>query len=339
MTGIRALAHRLNLSIGTVSRALNGKPGVNSETRKRIMEMAQATGYVPNAAGSNLRKGRTNTIGLVIGTGSASLGSEKFFLAISDAMQEVLTDHGIDLALLPVHGAMDPVAYLRRMLQRGVMDGVILTGTEVIDERIALLAMSPLPFMTLGRSSIPGDHLWIDIDFEQGARKAVTRLADLGHRRIAVCVPDGKLNFSQLYRDSWRQTMEENGLPATDDLSFAGSNREDGGAEVAARLLALPDRPTAIIICSEPMISGFCGGLMAVGLRPGTDLSIIGLRQSPLLRHLRPPISCFDLCLTTLGYDLAHFMLALTYGINADPMPQSKLVPMTYVETASVQQI
>ena len=339
MTGIRVLARRLNMSIGTVSRALNGKPGVNAETRKRVIAMAQATGYVPNAAGSNLRKGRTQTIGLMIRTGPTSLGAEKFFLAVSDAMQEVLAGHNIDLALLPIHGAMDPVAYLRRMLQRGAMDGLILTSTEIDDERIALLAASSLPFMTLGRSSTPGDYMWMDLDFEQGARKAVTRLAELGHRRIAVCVPEGKLNLSQLYRETWRQTMAENGLPASDDISFSGSSCEDGGAEVAARLLALPDRPTAIIMCSEPMISGFCGGLMAANLRPGTDLSIIGLRQSSLLRHLKPPISCFELCLTTLGRDLANAMLALTYRINADPMPTSRLIPMTYVETASVQQI
>ncbi|WFE77110.1 LacI family DNA-binding transcriptional regulator [Roseinatronobacter sp. S2] len=339
MTGIRALADRLNISIGTVSRALNDKPGVNPETRARVLKMAQEIGYVANAAGRNLRKGRTNTIGLMIGTGPTALGGDNFFMAVTDAMQRVLLEDGIDLVLLPVHRAMDPVAFLHRTLQRGLLDGVILTATQVDDPRIALMARSSLPFMTLGRSRTPGKYLWMDLDFEEGARHSVMRLAELGHRRIAVCVPTGNSNLAQLYCDSWRATMGALGLPVTDDLSFVDDGSEDGGARVAARLLAQENRPTAILMCSEPMTSGFYGGLLGAGVRPGADVSVVGFRQSPLLRHLAPPITCFDMCLKTLGQDMASAILTLTYGAEGQAPPTSGLVAMDYVETPSVQAI
>lgn len=339
MTGIRALADRLNISIGTVSRALNDKPGVNPETRERVLKMAQETGYVANAAGRNLRKGRSNTIGLTIGTGPTIMAGDNFFMALADAMQRVVLDEGVDLVLLPCHSAMDELAFLRRTLQRGSLDGIILTATRVHDPRIALLEGAHLPFMTLGRSQTPGDYLWMDLDFEHGAQHAVARLAELGHRRIAIGVPAGDSNLAQIYRASWHEQMAALDLPVTPDLQFEDDGTEVGGARVAARLLAQPDRPTAMLMCSEPMISGFYGGLLGAGLRPGADISVIGFRQSPLLRHLAPPISCFDMDVEELGRKMATAILGLALGTDKFGAAVSGICPMQYVETASVQAV
>lgn len=339
MPGIKALAERLNISIGTVSRALNDKPGVNAETRARVMQMAQEIGYVANAAGRNLRRGRTNTVGLIVGTGPTALAGDNFFSELVDEMQAALLDVGIDLVVLPVHSAMDSMAFLRRTLQRGTLDGIVLTATQVDDPRITMMEAASMPYMTLGRSRTSGDYVWIDLNFEEGARQAVTRLAELGHRRIAVCVPKEGVNFARIYRDSWHDTMTALGLPATDDLCFAEDGSEDGGARVAARLLALDDRPTAMVMCAEPMISGFYGGLQAAGLHPGDDVSVIAFRQSPLMRHLSPPISCFDMSIKSLGRDVANTIFTLTYDRETETPPQSHLLPMTYVESHSVQQL
>ena len=337
MTGIRALADELNVSIGTVSRALNNRPGVNPETRARVLEMALQTGYVANAAGRNLRKGMTQTIGLMIGTGhGATAGGDNFFMAVTDSMQKVMQTEGVDLILLPCHSGMDPLDFLRRTLTRGTLDGIILTATRRDDPRIALLLDAQLPFMTLGRSATPGDFLWMDLDFEGAARQSVARLAELGHTRIAVGIPAGDANLSYLYRDGWRRAMTDLGLPQGDDLIFAEDGTEAGGASVAARVIAAPNRPTAMLMCSEPMISGFYGGLINNGLRPGPAISVIGFRQSPLLRHLAPPISCFDVDLDLLGQRMAKAILTLVYKADA-PAPAPAICPITYIETTSIQ--
>lgn len=337
MTGIKALAERLNVSIGTVSRALNDRPGVNPKTRQRVLQMAQETGYVANAAGRNLRRGQSSTIGLTVRTGPSAMEGDNFFMALTDAMQRVMQEAGVDMILLPCHGEMDELSFIHRTLQRGSLDGIILTATLVNDPRIALLEGAHLPFMTLGRSATPGNYLWMDLDFEGGARQSVARLAQLGHRRIAVCIPSGAANLAHLYRANWQSEMEALGIPVTPDLQFADEGTEAGGARVAARLLSQPDPPTAIIICSEPMVSGFYGGLLGAGVRPGPDISVIGFRQSPLLRHLAPPISCFDINLEELGKKVAGAILGLVLGGERFGVATSGLCPMTYVETPSVQ--
>ena len=90
MVGIKRLAEHLNISIGTVSRALNGRPDVNDETRKRVLEAAAELGYVANQSGRNLRQGNTNAIGFMIESGVDTAGnSDNFFLGVFDGVRKV----------------------------------------------------------------------------------------------------------------------------------------------------------------------------------------------------------------------------------------------------------
>ena len=98
MKGIRQLAEHLDISIGTVSRALNGKPDVNEETRRRVLEAAEQLGYVANQAGRSLRKGATGIIGFMMQTGHDITGQgDTFFMRVFDGMQTVLARHKLDL--------------------------------------------------------------------------------------------------------------------------------------------------------------------------------------------------------------------------------------------------
>ena len=91
MQGIRRLAQHLDISIGTVSRALNGRPDVNEQTRQRVLEAAATLGYVPNQSGRALRKGTTGIVGFMIETDTKiSVDGDSFFLSVFDGVQSVL---------------------------------------------------------------------------------------------------------------------------------------------------------------------------------------------------------------------------------------------------------
>src|SRR5690606_39595564 len=88
----------LNISIGTVSRALNGKPDVSAKTRQRVLEAAEALGYVANQSGRSLRQGVTNVVGLMTGsTPESAENSDNFFIGLTDGLQSVLSQHNLDL--------------------------------------------------------------------------------------------------------------------------------------------------------------------------------------------------------------------------------------------------
>jgi DNA-binding LacI/PurR family transcriptional regulator len=129
--GIRWLAERLEVSIGTVSRALNDRPGVHPDTKARVLRAASEWGYVANAPARSLRRGTTSTIGLVIETDNAAAREgDNFFLAIADAMQDVLARKGYDLVLLPTRRSGQPLDMLQHIVRRGTVDALILTATR-----------------------------------------------------------------------------------------------------------------------------------------------------------------------------------------------------------------
>lgn len=336
MSGIRRLADQLDISIGTVSRALNNRPGVNPETREKVLRLAREIGYVANASGRNLRSGSTNTVGVVIETGrQATAGGDNFFMALVDGMQEVLTEQGFDLVLLPCRRAADPVDFLQRTVSRGIVDAVLITATRRHDPRIELLQKSRLPFLTLGRSETPGDYPWVDLDFEGAARTSVRHLASTGHQRIATVIPESDVNLAKVYQEAWSAALQAEGLEVVENRIVPTEVSENGGMAAAQRLLQLSPRPDAITLCSEQLAIGLYNGLMAGGIEPGRDISVIGFRDNPQLRFLHPPLASFSLDVAALGNFVGEELLSIIRGPEGSEMRRT-VWPLEFVPKESV---
>lgn len=214
MKGIRRLAQHLDISIGTVSRALNGRPDVNEETRRRVLEAAERLGYVANQSGRSLRQGTTNIIGFMMQTGTEITGQgDTFFMSVFDGVQAVFARHKLDLVALLCSSEEDPTDYLRRVVARGFADGLILSATRRHDPRIEFLAERNIPFVTLGRSLTDAGRPWLDLDFEGMAQIAIDRLVARGHRRIAVTRPHDDANLGYVFVDRCREALAAHGLP------------------------------------------------------------------------------------------------------------------------------
>ncbi|MCF1460706.1 LacI family DNA-binding transcriptional regulator [Agrobacterium vitis] len=311
MKGIHQLAKHLDISIGTVSRALNGRPDVNAETRRRVLEAAEELGYVANQSGRSLRKGTTNVIGLMIESGKDNVdNSDNFFFGVMDGLQTVFARHNLDLVLLPCPADEDPLEYLQRMVARRLVDAMIISATQRVDKRIDLLIKTKIPFVTLGRSTSGGSHTWIDLDFAGVADSAVDRLVSKGHRRIAIAAPCTDINLGTVFTDAYRSALERNGLAFDPALVLRAKSSESGGYSVGSELLALDPRPTAIILIYELMAIGLYRRLAEAGVIPGQDMAVIGFREAPRARFLQPALTCYRLSLEDLGVELAETLLA-----------------------------
>lgn len=337
MIDIRGLATHLNISIGTVSRALNNRPGVNPETRARVLQAAVDLGYVANQSGRSLRRGATNTIGFVIETGHpANQAGDNFFYILTDAMHGALAEAGYDLVILPCHSADDPVEFLARVIARGTVDALVLTATRRQDARIALLAKSAMPFMTLGRSQTPGPYPWIDLDFEGAARRSVAELVARGHRRIALALPGNDAALGQHFHAGYLQGLAEAGLAPDERLILRVAASEDGGFDFGRQIAAIEPRPTAAMLCSESNTVGLYGALAEAGLKIGPEISVIVFRENPQLRFLQPSPACFRMALPDLGRAMARTVLALL-GEEAEAARQAHILwPVEYVAGPSV---
>ena len=333
MKGIKQLAEHLDISIGTVSRALNGKPDVNPATRKRVLEAAENFGYVPNQSGRSLRSGATNTIGFMIElSAGANAASDDFFMGVFDGVQAVLSRHELDLVILPCPAAQDPVDYIKRIVGRGLVDGLILSATMKNDARFDFLRNAGVPFIALGRSDSANDMRWIDLDIEGVARHAIDRLAAHGHKRIAAAVLADKINFGHLYLDSYQKALLSNGLPWDPGLVYWQQQIIDDGYSLAGRIAETDDPPTAIILSTEVLAPGLYRGLLERGIKPGEDIAIIGFRDNPRTRYLTPSLTCYSFSLGELGQALAETLLSgmPAHAQNYPGHAESRIWKMTF---------
>ncbi len=341
MNGIRRLARDLNISIGTVSRALNGKPDVSEETRKRVLEAAAAIGYVPNQAGRSLRQGKTGVIGFMMQSGSEITGDgDVFFMSVFDGVQTVCARHQLDLVVLLCSSEEDPDAYLQRVVARGSVDGLIISATKRHDHRIEYLAERNIPFIALGRSLTEAGHPWLDLDFEGMAQTGVDRLVQKGHRRIGVFAPLDDTNLGFVFVDSYRAALERHGIAFDPDLVFRAYPNDRGGHEIGERVAAMPEdkRPTGFVLTNEMLTVGLYRGLYDCGIKPGADIAIIG-RHSTNSQYLNPKLTCFYLSLRDLGIELAEGLLA-TMPAYAAHYPHGvirRVVPLPLIDGGSDQ--
>ncbi len=310
MKGIRRLADHLDISIGTVSRALNGRPDVSDATRKRVLEAAANLGYVANQSGRALRKGTTSIIGFMIETGAkTAVDGDTFFLSVFDGVQTVLARHQLELVALLCGSEEDPHEYLRRIVGRGFVDGVIISATQRHDRRIDLLADHRIPFIALGRSLTDRGQPWYDLDFEAIVRVAVDRLFSKGHRRIALAAPLDQINLGYVLVENYRRELTAHGIDFDPTLVLRSGPDQAGGYDLAQQLLRAKERPTAILLASEVPSVGLYRGLIEAGVRPGRDIAVIG-RDSLHARFLSPTLTSFTTSLRDLGIALAEALLS-----------------------------
>lgn len=307
---IRELAQHLNISIGTVSRALNGRRYVDPETRKRVLAAAAEFGYSPNLAGRSLRQGTSGMVAMMLPVSSGVEVASTIFMIVLEGLRRYFTAQKIDLlVLLCDSDLVKDFAYLRRVVERGLVDGMIIADIEQFDPRITYLLEKRLPFVAYGRSETPGDYSWVDFDLGGGAERGVQRLLDLGHRRIALVVPAKALNYTFVIERAYRTGLERNGIAVEPELILHFDASDQDGRDAADAVLALPERPTAMLFANEKTVIGFYHRLAEVGMVPGRDLSLIAVIPEPAGRFLIPRPTCAQSDLQGLGERIGEALL------------------------------
>lgn len=308
---IRDLARHLNISIGTVSRALNSRAGVSAETRQRVLEAAAKLNYAPNQSGRSLRKGNTHAIAFLLQPhpGDHQYG-EPFFVPFMKGLQAGFAARNLELIAVIDQPGGDQ-GRLRRIVEARWADAVILAWTRRLDPRIEYLAEVGFPFATLGRSRSGGNsYPSLDLNFVGAGEKAVDRLAGLGHSQIALISPPTDLNFAHLFHQGYRRGLKRNGFALDTKLIATGEVSEAGGHTATREILARGGAPSAILYNNDAMALGGCRALRDLGLKPGSDVAVIVIVASPFCGYLSPALTGFSVSLEPLGRRLADMLLA-----------------------------
>jgi LacI family transcriptional regulator len=331
VSSLRQLASTLDLSITTVSRALDGYPDVAAATRKRVIDAAKAANYRPHAAARRLRLGSAETVTMVI-PGTPGHFDEPLYLELLTTLGVCFDAAGFDLTILAARDPDEERAVYRRLVEGRRTDGLIVARTRRKDSRIRYLTEMRFPFVAIGRTETSLAYAHVDGDGETAFRAATERLIGLGHRRIAFVAAPSAFTFGKLRRRGWASAMEAAGL--AHDAVLEGELTEFGGLAAARTLLAATPTPTALLCATDRIAIGAMRAVKEAGLTVGRDVSIVGHDNISATAFSEPPLSTMELSMVDVGTRVADMLIALIGG--ADPRDHSEVLPVIPIERASV---
>jgi DNA-binding LacI/PurR family transcriptional regulator len=283
---IKDIARLARVSHSTVSRALQNSPLVNARTAEKIRQIAHESGYRASAVARGLVTQRTRTIGLVVTTVADPFASE-----VVSGVEQAANDRGYAVFLADSNA--DPVRekkVVQSLAERRV-DGIIVTSSRVGALYLPLLSEMMVPIV-LVNDQHPGAFAHsVMIGNLEGSREAARHLVGLGHRRIAY-VGDQFGYQSDIERFAgYREALDAADIPFLAELVVHGDGRPEAAMRAMDKLLALPDRPTAVCCYNDMSALGAMRSIRLHGLRVPEDISVVGFDDLFLAPYTQPTLT------------------------------------------------
>lgn len=312
MATIRDIAAHCGVSIGTVSKALNGYGDVSAETRSRIRQAAQTLGYRPNAQARALKTHRSFNLGVLFADSSRWGLTHAFFATILQGFKEGAEARGYDITFISGNLGQSGASYLEHCRQRGV-DGLCVTDVDIERPAVQALFEAELPVVLVDREQ--AGMPCVLSDNAQGMGALVRYAAAMGHRDIAYI--HGRRN-SQIHRrrfHGFESQMRDLGLPLRPAWMREAIyyDAEATGAQMQA-LLSLPQRPTCVLLPDDYSAMGALRVIWQHGLRVPEDLSIAGFDGQQLAKVVTPRLTTVEQAALAMGREAAGLLVRIVSG-------------------------
>ncbi|MBB2744176.1 UNVERIFIED_ORG: DNA-binding LacI/PurR family transcriptional regulator [Microbispora rosea subsp. rosea] len=313
------IAAQAGVSEATVSRVLNGKPGVAPGTRQAVLTALDVLGY---ERPPKLRQQHTGLIGLIL----PELNNP-IFPAFAQVIENALVLSGYTAVLCTqTPGGIAEDDYTDLLLERGVSGIIFVSGLHADSRsdrsRYLRLIELGLPMVLINGYRPDIDAHFISNDDAAALDMAVSHLASLGHRRIGLAV--GQERFVPTIRktNGFRRAMAEYaGVADTAELVVNTLYTVEGGQSAAQQLL---DRGCTAICCgSDIMAIGAIRGIRQAGLRVPEDVSVVGFDDSPMTAYLDPPLTTIRQPVRDMGLAAVASLLDEIRGL---PAPRTELL-------------
>ncbi|MEY9968678.1 DNA-binding LacI/PurR family transcriptional regulator [Streptacidiphilus sp. MAP12-16] len=305
---LEAVAQLAGVGRGTVSRVVNGAPGVSDQARAVVERAIAELGYVPNRAARTLVTSRTDAVALVIPETETRLASEPFFAEIIRGVASELSDTDMQLLLILVRTAQERER-LATYLSGHRVDGVLMVSVHSEDPIVDLLERIGLPAVLGGRRSELEPLSYVNPDNLGGAWAAVRHLARQGRTRIATITGPLDMEGARSRLDGYRRALEEAGLPFVEELVGNGDFSEEAGARVMRQLLLAQPDLDAVFAASDLMAAGAMRVLRQAGRRIPDEVAVVGFDDSPVARHTDPPMTTVRQPSEEMGRAMARLLL------------------------------
>ena len=335
MVSMKEIAKKCNVSVASVSKALNGYSDISEETRKFILKTASEMGYLPNSSARTLKTKRSYNLGVMFVDEAASGLTHDYFNHVLESFKRTAEERGYDITFTSGKISGQKLSYYEHCRYRGV-DGVVVACVDFYADEVQELIRSDIPVVTIDH--VFDGNIAVVSNNSQGMEDLVTYVYQQGHRRIAYIHGDNT-SVTRVRLASFHRTLQRMGVDTPDEYIKESPYRDaDSAAKATGELLDLPNPPTCILYPDDYAAIGGINEIRERGLRIPEDISIAGYDGITIAKILDPK-------LTTLCQDtVAIGRIAAEKLIDLIENPKTTLVDRftvdgTLFKGASVQQL
>jgi len=312
---VEDVAREAGVSLMTVSRAMNGRPGVGEQTRRRILDIAERMGYRPSRVARGLASRRASALGIVFPD-----MANPFFAILAKAATDVARSRDVNVFILNTDEDPEREISAYESLHEERIDGVIVAASRLSAKRLrAEIARFSAPVLVNSVVTGPGIAN-VDVDDRAGILEAVAHLYSRGRRRIAFVAGPRASGSARRRLSGYRAGLDEGGLAFDPRLVTHSKPDTEGGMRATAAILEREPDIDAVIAHNDITAIGVLRGLELAGRRVPEDVAVLGVDDIPYAALVRPSLSTLRIDIAALGRLAMTALLDLREGRPVEPL-------------------
>ena len=303
-TTIYDIAQKLNIAASSVSRALNNSNHVNDATKKLILKTAAELNYKRNNLASNLRKGKSKTIGVVV-----PFINQNFFSNVIAGIEEASYQKGYNLIICQSNELYNKeIKCINTLINQHVDCIVISIAVDSTDHKhLQNVIDNGIQLIQFDRVADELETLKVINDNEQASFEAVCHIIEQGYKRIALLEGPQTLQIFRQRKAGYLSALEKNKLPVLDELIIENAWTKELGANATRKLLDLPEPPDAIFASTSDFSAlGVLEVASAMGIKVPSELGICGYSNEAFTEITSPSITTIDQFSVYMGKTVAN---------------------------------
>lgn len=309
MVSIKDIAAACDVSIATVSKALNNHKDVSESTKAMIRDTAKKLGYLPNSQARALKTNRTYNLGVLFAERAQSGLTHSHFAAVLNGFKNEAEANGYDITFISKQIGSTKMTFYEHCVCRNV-DGVVVACVDDFeDDGLNELLKSKVPTVTIDYESPGSPAVFSNNTF--GMKTLVEYIYKMGHRKIAYIYGDTS-TVTSVRLKSYEDTLKSLNINVRSEYLLQGRYHDPVSTEkLAAELVKLDDPPTCIILPDDFSAIGAMTAFEKLGLSVPEDISIAGYDGILLSEFLNPKLTTFKQDTDKIGAEAAKLLIAL----------------------------
>ncbi|AZR73257.1 hypothetical protein BBF96_07575 [Anoxybacter fermentans] len=319
------IAKRANVSPSTVSRVFNQKGRIAPETRDKVLAIARELGYQPREYKSKNKNSKTKSIGIIFSNRLLNnLTGDPFYGQVMEGVEQSLREHNYQLFFKTITGKLEQdLEIIDDLINVEEHVGLILTGYEIDRKIIMKIKESNFPLVLVDNDLWDENIDCIVNDNIAGARKIVSHLIQLGHKRIAfIGGPLTHISLDERYM-GYKQALKEADIEKDPNLIVFCEptfNPEDGYRAAMAILNQKENRPTAFFAANDMLAIGVMKAIKEMGYSIPEDISIAGFDDIQMAQHTMPALTTVRIFKHEMGFLAGKRLIELINGVFTKPI-------------------